>query len=196
MPQLFLLCSTMWQNSEAYYGCLPNTRSFSSLSSITLSSSCSNRSISRASPSSDSLNKLLLLCSPGLLLWESPEHSFSLHPFHTTLVLPCHTSFSASCRTSRRTSRFILGWLLLFFRYLYAFCSVSLYIGIYFIHDKGQTAIDLMFWLYMQLQRYLLLPFSSITPTISVFSIFPLLLQASCAPVSSYPSPLLRVRVI
>lgn len=69
-----------------------------------------------------------------------------------------------------------------------------LYTGIYFIHDKGLPVINLVFWLYVQVQRYLLLPFSSISPATSVFSVFPL--PAPCAPIATCSSPLLRVRVI
>lgn len=69
-----------------------------------------------------------------------------------------------------------------------------LYTGIYFIHDKGLPVIDLVFWLYVQVQRYLLLPFSSISPATSVFSVFSL--PAPCAPIATCSSPLLRVRVI
>lgn len=69
-----------------------------------------------------------------------------------------------------------------------------LYTRIYFIHDKGLSVIDLVFWLYVPLQRYLLLPFSSISPATSVFSVFPL--PASCAPIATCSSPLLRVRVV
>ena len=115
-------------------GYLPNTLRLPSLSSLTLSSSCNNRPVSRASSSSDPVPaqthstscccSALLACSAG-----SPQNTPPLcAPAICTLVLLCHAGCSASCHISPP----ILGayWTVqspvrYFFRCLYAFCPVS-----------------------------------------------------------------------
>lgn len=118
-------------NSKPDYGCLPNTLSLSSLSSLMLSSACNNRPIFRAGSSSDPLNKLLLLCPPGLLHWQPPKRSSSLCPRHTYAgpALP-HRVFSFLSRLPTHFRGFLscsvtCMLFLYFFRCLYAFCPAS-----------------------------------------------------------------------
>lgn len=61
-------------NSKPYHKCLLKALSLSSLSSVMLWSACNNRPVSRSGSSSDPLKNLRLLCPPGLLCWQSPEH--------------------------------------------------------------------------------------------------------------------------
>lgn len=160
-------------NSKPYHICLPNPLSLSSLSSLMLWSACNNRPVSRSASSSDPLNNLLLLCPPGLLCWQCPEHSSLCAPTMCTLFLLSHR-FLSSLSHFPTCLRGWVNWspVCSFSRFPYAFHPLSLYTGIYFINDKTSPDTELKLSLYMQLQRYLLFPLGSISPATSVFSVF------------------------
>lgn len=132
-------------NFKPYYGCLPSTLSLSSLSSLTLSNYCNNRPNSRAGSGSDPLNKLLLLCPPGLLCWQSPKHSSSLCPCHTYTgpALP-HGLFSFLSHFPTHFRSLLSCWVTCVLFLQVCLCFLF-YFLIYFIHNKGLPVIDLMF---------------------------------------------------
>lgn len=144
-------------NSKPCYGCLPNTWNPSSLSSLTLSCCCcSTGSLSRPDSSSNPLNKLLLLCPPGLLHWRSSKYPLLHAPAIWTVVLLCWTGYPAyhthhtSPHPSPSLGTYWALWSPVYFFFLLLSTLCALYIKTYFIHDKSLPVIDLMLWPYMQ----------------------------------------------
>lgn len=175
-------------NSKPYHSCLPNPLNLSSLSSLVLWSACNNRPVSRSGSSSDPFNSPAAALPSWLASLAQPT---TLSLLVSLPYVPCSCSvpqFAQLLLHFPTCLKCLLSCLVTHMLIFQVSLCFPLCVPVHrdlFYSLQRLSRHDLKFSLYMQLQRYPLFPFHSISPATSVFSVF--LLTAFCVPVGSCP---------